>query len=262
MFEHDFMELGERVATAFQTPPRNPNSGSQLIAAFEAAWSAIQREHVDVPDVLIITGSGAVPFGLVLGHFSQKSWERSEIDGHSRHEMFVGGEGLARGAREVMATLLHEASHGVAMVRKIQDTSRQGRWHNKRFKAIGEELGLELTQSPDIGWSLTTMPDRTAKLYHDEIDKLQKAIAYHRRNPFADLFGKLGGNGDDDDGPRWGDKVKTPRPTRPPRPPRSIIACQCSPARRLRMAQADFDLGPVHCAVCDSDFEERIVDAA
>ncbi len=258
MFEHDFIELGERVATAFQTPPRNPNSGSQLIAAFEAAWSAIQRENPDTPDVLIITGSGAVPFGLILGHFAESSWEQDARLG-KRHEMFVGGEGLARGAREVMATLLHEAGHGVAMVRKIQDTSRQGRWHNKRFKAIGEELGLELKQSPDIGWSLTTMPDRTAKLYRDEIEELQKAIAYHRRNPFADLFGKLGG--DDDDGPSWGDKVKTPKAPRPPRPPRSIIACQCSPARRLRMAQADFDLGAVHCAVCDSDFEERIVDA-
>lgn len=51
-------------------------------------------------------------------------------------EVFVGGEGLARGPADVLATLLHEAAHALAHVRGIQDTSRQGRWHNAQFKAL------------------------------------------------------------------------------------------------------------------------------
>jgi hypothetical protein len=44
-------------------------------------------------------------------------------------EVFVGGEGLIRGAASVLETLLHEAAHALAYVRDIKDTSRQGRYH-------------------------------------------------------------------------------------------------------------------------------------
>ena len=64
---------------------------------------------------------------------------------HLAAELFVGGEGLSQGAESVRATLLHEAAHGLSDVRQIQDTSRQGRYHNTRYKALGEELGLVVT---------------------------------------------------------------------------------------------------------------------
>ena len=43
--------------------------------------------------------------------------------------MLVSGEGLQRGPTDVLGTLLHEAAHGLAQARSIQDTSRQGRYH-------------------------------------------------------------------------------------------------------------------------------------
>ena len=54
----------------------------------------------------------------------------------------MGGEGLRRGARAVLGTLLHEAAHGVATTRGIKDTSRQGRYHNRRFAELAAELGI------------------------------------------------------------------------------------------------------------------------
>ncbi|WP_297495484.1 hypothetical protein [Pseudonocardia sp.] len=42
----------------------------------------------------------------------------------------------------MLATLLHEAAHALAHVRGIKDSSRQGRWHNAKFKALSEELGI------------------------------------------------------------------------------------------------------------------------
>ena len=71
-------------------------------------------------------------------------------------EVFVGGEGLARGPADVLGTLLHEAAHALAHVRGIKDTSRQGRWHNARFKALAEELGTEVTK----GLAHRLVPDR------------------------------------------------------------------------------------------------------
>src|SRR5687768_783210 len=114
---------------------------SALVAALEIAWAAIQRRHAEVPAVVVTLGAGGigVPAGaLKLGHFAAKRWvtRDSPADSGGVAELFVGGEGLRRGADEVLATLLHEAAHGVASVRGIKDTSRQGRYHNARFKAL------------------------------------------------------------------------------------------------------------------------------
>lgn len=46
-------------------------------------------------------------------------------------------------------------AHALAHVRGIKDTSRQGRWHNTKFKALAEELGIEVSKDPRIGWSPT-----------------------------------------------------------------------------------------------------------
>ena len=45
-------------------------------------------------------------------------------------------------ASEVLATLLHEAAHALAHARGSKDTSRQGRYHNTKFKNCAEEVGL------------------------------------------------------------------------------------------------------------------------
>jgi hypothetical protein len=103
-----------------------------MVDALETAWAAIQRVHPDVPDVVLTIGSGTVgrPAGKVtLGHFAPDRWERV---GGKAPELFIGGEGLSRGAPDVLATLLHEAAHGAAHRRGIKDTSRQGRYHNTK----------------------------------------------------------------------------------------------------------------------------------
>ncbi|WP_405137604.1 hypothetical protein [Nocardia sp. NBC_01388] len=57
---------------------------------------------------------------------------------------------------------------------RLKDTSRQGRWHNERYRALGEELGLTLAHQDKIGWSITTVPDQTRELYRDELDELAR----------------------------------------------------------------------------------------
>ena len=75
---------------------------------------------------------------LKLGHFAANRWTPGGADSASIAELFVGGEG--QGAESVLATLLHVAAHGVADIRQVQDTSRQGRYHNARYKALAEEV--------------------------------------------------------------------------------------------------------------------------
>lgn len=202
-----------------------------LIVAFEHAWTQIRRAHPEVPPAVLITGSGSDARRtnmLRLGHFAASRWqggsEGTEID-----EIFVGGEGLERGAGPVLATLLHEAAHALARVRGIQDTSRQGRYHNVRFKALAEELGLHIDKHPTIGWSTTTLPDATAQRYASTIEQLEHAITIFRRHE---------GGGSD-------------KPARKPGPK----ACVCGCGRRIRVAPSVLALGEILCGVCEQPFE-------
>ncbi len=73
----------------------------------------------------------------------------------TRGEVFIATEPVARDATDMFAVLLHEAAHTIASRRGIKDTSRQGRYHNGRFRMIAEDVGLEGGRDPERGWSLT-----------------------------------------------------------------------------------------------------------
>lgn len=140
------MTMTETSTPAEDTTHSGRPSSAPIVAALEATWTAIQTDHPEVPDVVIVLASGSVgmPKGVLrLGHFAAMRWHHTR--GEARlPEVFVGGEGLARGAVDVLGTLLHEAAHALAHVRGIQDCSRQGRYHNRRFQALSTELGLIL----------------------------------------------------------------------------------------------------------------------
>src|ERR1700733_5971927 len=150
----------------------------RLVTALDRTWAAIQHRHPDVPSVVITLGAGSGGTrGLKLGHFAADRWQRGE---GRLPELFVGGEGLARGGRDVLGTLLHEAAHGVASTRAIQDTSRQGRFHNTRFRTLAEELGLAVAKTGSIGGSAPTAPAPTAALYRAEVRRLDAALVAFR----------------------------------------------------------------------------------
>ena len=67
---------------------------------------------------------------------------------NTRGELFMATELVARGATEMFAVLLHEAAHTIASRRGIKDTSRQGRYHNGRFRMIAGEVGLDGDRDP------------------------------------------------------------------------------------------------------------------
>jgi hypothetical protein len=76
--------------------------------------------------------------------------------------------------------MLHEAAHTVAKHRLIKDTSRQGRYHNSRFKTVANELGLTGDRTPQRGWSIGDVPEGTRVLYAAAIADLELALAGRR----------------------------------------------------------------------------------
>jgi hypothetical protein len=198
-----------------------------MVAALEQAWADIQDRHPEVPAAVLVLGAGStgVAGGLKLGHFAAMRWHR----GTDRlPEVFIGGEGLARGPVGVLGTLLHEAAHALADVRKIKDTSRQGRWHNARFKALAKELGIEVAKDPRLGWSPTTVSDTACDDYADTITALGAALRLYRAIEVTS-------------GPAG--KPKTPPP------------CVCGCGRRIRVVPSVLAAGPITCAICETNFE-------
>lgn len=94
-----------------------------MVAALEQAWASIRSRHADVPAAVVILGAGSIgtPAGtLRLGHFAATRWDRDTGDAERLAEVFIGGEGLARGPAVVLGTLLHEAAHAIAHVRGVR----------------------------------------------------------------------------------------------------------------------------------------------
>jgi hypothetical protein len=204
--------------------PSQDGTASLLVAALEHTWQTIRQHHPDVPDAVLVVASGAEGKRLNLGHFAPHRWQ---VSGADRHEVLVGGEGLHRGPTEVLGTLLHEAAHGLAQARDVQDTSRQGRYHNHRYAQLARELGLEVATVKPIGWSATTVPEPTAAGYAGELEELQAALVLWRRQEH-----RIGG-------------------TRS----RNLLAATCGCGRRIRAAKANLAEAPIVCGACEHPFE-------
>ena len=108
--------------------------------------------------------------GMVLEEISRQA-------AYTYPEVFIASELIADGAARMFAVLLHEAAHAIASHRRVKDTSRQGRYHNGRFRAIAEEVGLIAARDPTIGWSLTKLSDSATGEYHDVLDQLDLALS-------------------------------------------------------------------------------------
>jgi hypothetical protein len=176
---------------------------------------------------VIIIASGSDGKQTRWGHYSHARWH---VSNEEHAEIMISGEGLRRSAREVLGTLLHEAAHALAAVRGIQDTSRQGRYHNARFAALARELGIEVTKDAKIGWSVTTVPDHTADRYADDCALLHAVMIL------------------------WRDVENlTPTAGRST----NLIAAVCSCDRSIRVAASTLAEAPITCEACNSSFEPK-----
>jgi hypothetical protein len=128
----------------------------------------------------------------------------------------------------VLGTLLHEAAHGLAQARSIQDASRGGRYHNRRYATLARELGLEVACVKPIGWSATTVPEATAAGYAGQLEELAAALVLWRRQEH-----------------RIGSGTRS----------RNLLAAACGCGRRLRVARATLAEAPILCGACQEPFE-------
>ena len=145
--------------------------GSRIIAALERAWAAIQDQHPDVPNVVIVTGAGSnqkgTPEGYRLrGHHWPDRWVLDGPDKERAPELFIAGELLSAGGRAVVEVMLHKAAHALAARRGIKDTSAAGnRYHNKAVRRSRRGAGPARPRQPGQDHRVVGLhPDRSGRL--------------------------------------------------------------------------------------------------
>lgn len=91
------------------------------------------------------------------GHVTvAKAWQKGAT---TRHELNIGAGTLNRPIENVVATLLHECVHLWNLQNGIQDTSRGGAYHNRKFRDAATARDLKISYDKRIGWSITEPTD-------------------------------------------------------------------------------------------------------
>jgi hypothetical protein len=205
---------------------------SGIVKALEDTWRIIRARHGELPPVVIIIASGTDRKQHVYGYHAPARWY---VGTSQRAEIMISGEGLNRPPKDVLGTLLHEAAHALAAARGIKDTSRQGRYHNTKFKTLAEELGLAVESHPAIGWSLTTITDATTEHYVDQLTALAAAMVLWRTGEAA-------------------------APTTQRRNS-NLLAAICPCGRSIRAAASTLAEADILCTACGDPFTPKNADA-
>jgi len=150
----------------FTAPVARVENLSTITKALEEAHAIIAKE-TDAPRATIVTGRSA----KVHGHFTP--WTPWASGGESFHEIFITI--AKREAREILGTLLHETAHSIDNKEGVKGTSGDG-YHNQKFKARAESLGLTITQAPRIGFSVTTVTDECATRWAEPLRLIEEAL--------------------------------------------------------------------------------------
>jgi hypothetical protein len=209
--------------------------GSQLVLALESSYNALRREFPQVevkpgqfghiPEAVIVISSSATKYG----HYARSRWT---VEEHQLPEIMISAEGLKRPPRDVLGTLIHEAAHGIAATAGVDDVDKKGKYHNRVFRNVAEELGLQVEQHPDrgnLGHANTSVPEGE---FDDLVEVLTpKLVAYREFDVVAKPVSK--------------------------RTRELSLRCACEPVRTARMFPAIFDLGPILCGVCGEEFYEK-----
>ncbi|MCL2605244.1 MAG: SprT-like domain-containing protein [Defluviitaleaceae bacterium] len=95
---------------------------------------------------------------------SRRIWRKRTEGDECYYEINISAEYLNRESTDIIETLLHEMAHLYASMMNIKDTSRAGKYHNKKYKEIAESHGLNVAEDEKYGWTITSLTDEARTL--------------------------------------------------------------------------------------------------
>ncbi len=174
------------------------------------------------------------------GHVTvAKTWKRKD---DWRHELNIAAEWLERPIESVVATMIHEMVHLYNIQHEVQDCSRGGSYHNKKFKEEAEKHMIAVEKDERYGWTVTSPTD----------DLLEYIMAkgWEDIDMGKGLYGLLGGSGGAGAAGTAGKPVKGPEGGENPKGNSRRYKCPCCGA----IVRTTKDLHII-CGKCSVDFE-------
>lgn len=110
-----------------------------------------------------------------------KAWQDGTKEG-GYYEINLCAEYLNRPFEETCETLLHEMVHLQNLQDNVQDTSRSGSYHNRKFKETAEAHGLTVEKGEKYGWHKTALNPQ-AEAFVKSLGKSGFCLVRPRTNP-------------------------------------------------------------------------------
>lgn len=137
---------------------------SRTAGYLEKIFRAINNDSfggiIEEPIISIMSTPGA------YGHVTiGKVWKRK---GEERHELNIAADWLQRPIENVVATMIHEMVHLYNIQMGVQDTSRGGSYHNKKFKEEAEKHMIRIEKDDKYGWTITQVTDELLEYIIDK----------------------------------------------------------------------------------------------
>ena len=209
---------------------------SEITAFLENAYDVLNRRFFNgelTPVVITVQSS-------VHSHGHYTPWNSWVKNGEGYREINLSAESLRRNIESVISTLQHESVHHYCDLKGIKDTSRNGTYHNKRFKAEAEKRGLIIDYDPRIGHSITYPGPEIMELVREmgweNIDlsrrRFEEALADDVENPD-------GADGDGSDADAGGEEPKKRKS--------GVRKYQCPTCGNSVRATKDVNVGCLDC---------------
>jgi hypothetical protein len=205
-------------------------------------------------DVVLTTGGTSRP---AYGWFVERAWRYG--DRHV-HELFLNADRrvphrLVSVAEDVLVTLLHEACHVWAQLSGVRDTSRDGRYHNRRFAEIALAIGLAVEKDSVVGHRTPGLASWARAEYADLLGELEHGLVLARQPRLPE---PVGGDPEpvddvDEDAGATGSTGPAAASAR-----YVFASCRCQVGRRntltIRVAKGSWRPGVIWCSVCGEPF--------
>jgi hypothetical protein len=209
-------------------------------------------------DVVLTTGGTSRP---AYGWFAESTWRYG--DRHV-HELFLNADRrvphpAVSAAEDVLVTLLHEACHVWAQLSGVRDTSRGGRYHNRRFAEIALAIGVAVEKDAHIGHHTPYLLPWARVDYADLLAELGRGLVLAREprpaepaSDVSDMNDEV--DRDDDAGGPAGLPALTTKYI--------FASCRCRDGRRrpvtIRVAKGSWRPDAIYCSMCKAPFAESL----
>ena len=133
---------------------------SELESLFSTFNKALFEGKLEQPVITVSPDNTRGAYGWCTGW---KAWQDGTKEG-GFYEINLCAEYLNRPFEETCSTLIHEMVHLKNLQDGVQDTSRSGLYHNKKFKDAAEATGALIVEKGEkYGWHVTKLsPDGEA----------------------------------------------------------------------------------------------------